>query len=219
MSKISSFDIERYKKYRLDNKIKPGTINRDLAALSHLLNKAVEWKWLDHKPCHIKRLKEDKGRIIYLTTEQIKKLIDAAKQDECPYIYPFIVIGLETAMRRMEILSIKLEDICLEKQVIYIPKAKAGAREQPITEHLTQFLKYYIENSATNQAWLFPSKRSASQHIMNIEKQFRRVVARAGLNPKEVVRHTLRHTAITHLVQAGIDLPTVHLSGSPMRLR
>ncbi len=26
---------------------------------------------------------------------------------------------------------------------------------------------------------------------------------------KQVVRHTLRHTAITHLVQAGVDLPTV----------
>lgn len=38
---------------------------------------------------------------------------------------------------------------------------------------------------------------------------FRRVVAAAGLDPDEVVRHTLRHTAITHLVQAGLDLPTV----------
>jgi len=36
-----------------------------------------------------------------------------------------------------------------------------------------------------------------------------RVVAAAGLDPDEVVRHTLRHTAITHLVQAGVDLPTV----------
>jgi hypothetical protein len=26
---------------------------------------------------------------------------------------------------------------------------------------------------------------------------------------RQIVRHTLRHTAITHLVQAGIDLPTV----------
>ena len=42
-----------------------------------------------------------------------------------------------------------------------------------------------------------------------IEKPFRRVVKTAGMNPKEVVRHTLRHTAITHLVQAGVDLPTV----------
>ena len=31
----------------------------------------------------------------------------------------------------------------------------------------------------------------------------------AGLDPKEVVRHTLRHTAFTHLVQSGADLPTV----------
>ena len=29
------------------------------------------------------------------------------------------------------------------------------------------------------------------------------------MNSKEIVRHTLRHTAITHLVQAGFDLPTV----------
>ncbi len=44
---------------------------------------------------------------------------------------------------------------------------------------------------------------------MAIEKPFRRVVSAAGLDPREVVRHTLRHTAITHLVQAGVDLPTV----------
>lgn len=31
----------------------------------------------------------------------------------------------------------------------------------------------------------------------------------AGPDPTEIVRHTLRHTAITHLVQAGVDLPTV----------
>lgn len=44
---------------------------------------------------------------------------------------------------------------------------------------------------------------------MNIEKPFCRVVKEAGLDPKQIVRHTLRHTAITHLVQAGVDLPTV----------
>ncbi|MDQ4146258.1 MAG: tyrosine-type recombinase/integrase [Pseudomonadota bacterium] len=44
---------------------------------------------------------------------------------------------------------------------------------------------------------------------MSIENAFRRVVVAAGLDAKQVVRHTLRHTAITHLVQAGVDLPTV----------
>jgi integrase len=111
-------------------------------------------------------------------------------------------------MRRMEILSIRIEHIDLSRRVIYIPKAKAGAREQPITAHLAEFLKGYMEAAELGQEWLFPSESGAG-HTKWIEEPFRRVVAAAGLDNKEVVRHTLRHTAITHLVQAGVDLPTV----------
>ncbi|MEI6703247.1 MAG: tyrosine-type recombinase/integrase [Deltaproteobacteria bacterium] len=49
---------------------------------------------------------------------------------------------------------------------------------------------------------------SETGHTVAIEKAFRRVVADAGL-PSNVCRHTLRHTAITHLIQSGVDLPTV----------
>jgi integrase-like protein len=48
-----------------------------------------------------------------------------------------------------------------------------------------------------------------SVNIMVDGQRIRRVVAAAGLDPQKIVRHTLRHTAITHLVQAGVDLPTV----------
>lgn len=168
----------------------------------------VEWKWLDRRPAVIKRLKEDKGRITYLMTDQIARLLDAAKRDQSWLIYPFIVIALETSMRRTEVLSIRLEHIDLEKRVIYIPQAKAGAREQPMTKELAEFLKGYVDAAEPGQVWLFPA-RSATGHAMSIEIPFRRVVAAAGLDSKEVVRHTLRHTAITHLVQAGVDLPTV----------
>lgn len=208
LSKVSSLDIERYKKSRLDAQASPATVNRELATVSHVFTKAVEWKWLDHRPAVIKRLKEDKGRITYLTTEQIARLLDAAKRDQSWIIYPFIMIALETSMRRTEILSIRLEHIDLQKQVIYIPRAKAGAREQPMTKDLAEFLRAYVEAAEPDQVWLFPA-RSVTGHAMSIEIPFRRVVAAAGLDPKEVVRHTLRHTAITHLVQAGIDLPTV----------
>jgi integrase len=109
----------------------------------------------------------------------------------------------------MEILSIKIEHIDLTHRIINILQAKAGSRQQPITAHLTEILSYYLKFSKPNQIWLFPAENSASGHTMNIEKPFRRVVKTAGLDPKQVVRQTLRHTAITHLVQAGIDLPTV----------
>jgi len=194
---------------RLDAKAKATTVNRELATLSHLFNKALEWKWLDAKPAMIKRLKESQSRITYLTAEQAARLIESAKHDQSPQVYPFIIIGLETAMRRMEILSIKIEHIDLTRKTIFIPQAKAGAREQPITSYLADFLAGYIKTIEPNQVWLFPASKSVTGHTMNIEKPFRRVVKAAGLDPTQIVRHTLRHTAITHLVQAGVDLPTV----------
>lgn len=93
--------------------------------------------------------------------------------------------------------------------IIFIPEAKAGEREQPLTKNLVEYLTEYLKTTESNQVWLFPSKRSKCGHIKWPEHAFREVVVNAGLDPKQVVRHTLRHTAITHLVQAGVDLPTV----------
>jgi integrase len=226
LPKLSTSDVERYKKKRLEQdvhqntlkdgkfiykgKTKPGTINRELAALSHLFSKAVEWGWLDHKPAVIKRLKEDNGRITYLNVEQMDRLLKAAQEDQNIQIYPFILIGLETSMRKSEILAIRREHINLDQQIISIPKAKAGSREQPITAHLAEFLKEYVKTLPVGTQWLFPSPAPKKNgHTVNIDKAFRRVVVKAGLDKSLVVRHTLRHTAITHLVQAGVDLPTV----------
>lgn len=71
LSQISTFDIERFKKHRREVGVKNGTINRELAALSHLLNKALEWRWIPHKACIIRLLKEEPSRIVYLTQEQV----------------------------------------------------------------------------------------------------------------------------------------------------
>ena len=69
--------------------------------------------------------------------------------------------------------------------------------------------EYIVHYTKPEQVWLFPSKTAANGHMVEIGKPFRRIVKKAGLDPALVVRHTLRHTAITHLVQAGVDLPTV----------
>ena len=229
LAKVSSSDIERYKKKRLEEfslhggdtignngrrgalvtAVRPGTVNRELGILSHLFTKAIEWEWISSKPAQTKLLKTENARITYLTTTQISQILEASKNDYNEYIYLFVLIGLETSMRKMEILRIQINDIDLQRKVIFIPKAKAGAREQPITTHLADFLAEHLKHAASDQIWLFPSESSESGHMVSIEKPFRRVVIAAGLDPKEVLRHTLRHTAITHLVQAGVDLPTV----------
>ncbi len=227
LTKITTSEIDRYKVMRLKEKAVPGgeknkpldisalkytskgTINRELAAISHLFSKAVEWQWLPYRPAKINRFHEEMKKRVYLTREQISKLKEESLKDKNPLVYLFIMIGIDTGMRKSEILKIGLEHIDLDRRLIHIPVAKAGTREQPITKRLAIQLKEVIDTVPEEQEWLFPSTKSATGHITNMDKAFRRVVTAAGLDPREIVRHTMRHTAVTHLVQEGIDLPTV----------
>lgn len=210
VTQITTFDIERYKKHRLEQEAAKATINRELATISHMLNKLIEWGLIPHRQCKIVRYNETGRRIDYLTADEANRLLEAAKNDVCtPYLYPFILIGLETGMRKMEIMSIKLENINISKRTIFVPEAKAGSREQPITQHLANYLEGYMKTIDQIQPWLFPSSYSKSGHLTVNRKAFIRAVEAAGLDPTKIVRHTLRHTAITHLVQAGVPLTTV----------
>ncbi len=205
LSKIDAFGLKRYVKQRSEH-IAASTINRELATLSNLLHRAIEWGWIE-KAVKVPRLKENNGRMIYLTREQILRVLEAARADSCWEIHPFVLIGLHTGMRRMEILSMRWEHIDYEHCIIRIPEAKAGPRDQPMTVELAAYLAE-LRAMAPESPWVFPAD-SASGHRVAIEKPFRRVIEAAGLNSKEVTRHALRHTAITHLVQSGVDLPTV----------
>ncbi len=209
LSKISHSDLQRYRKHRLGQGATDATINRELAVVSHLFGKAVEWGWISSRPARIPRAQEGGGRIVYLTTEQCQAVLKAAQRDSSPHIYAFTLIALSTSMRMSEILSIRRYDIDLPLKRIFIPLAKAGKREQPITSDLACFLNSYLKGLTDKTDWLFPNPNSATGRLMGIRKAHRRVVAAAGLDPDVVVRHTMRHTAITHLVQAGVDLPTV----------
>ena len=208
LSKVGPSMIGAYVQKRREQGAKGGTINRELAVISHLMGKAVEWGWLRQRP-KIERVAEGTGRIDYLTSAECQALIEASKLDVSPHAHCFFVVALSTGMRMSEVLSIAVSNIDCVKRRILVPKAKAGSRDQPITGNLASFLDGYIKSLPDNSAWLFPSPRAKSGHLVTIRKAHRRTVARAGLDLNRVLRHTLRHTAVTHLVQAGVDLPTV----------
>ena len=50
LAKVSTSDVKCYKTKRLEAGAAPGSINREVAALSHLFSKAMEWQWIDIKP-------------------------------------------------------------------------------------------------------------------------------------------------------------------------
>lgn len=208
--KMSDIGVAGYVKARRDLGVATATINRELASLNHFLARAMEWKWIKDKP-RISKGQETRKQIVTLSAADQQKLIRAAIGDQDPYTWLFAVIALGTGMRHGEIMSIRWDQIDFDHRRIHIPRAKAGQREQPITCALAEMLRKERDQRDDRTGWLFPTTRKDAKHPhrSTMAEQFRRAVTRAKLDPAKLTPHILRHTAITTLVKAGVDLPTV----------
>ena len=209
---ISEFAIDTYKQRRKDQGAANGTVNRELTTLSHLFYCAVEWRWIDRVPVRIGKrlLAEGEGRIIALSEQQCEALMAAALASGHPDLWLFVAFGLNTAMRHDEIINARWEHLDLANRRLFIPKAKAGKREQPITAELAAILERERASRDDREGWVFPSPHTGTTtgRRGNLRRPFAKAVVRAGLDPA-VTPHVMRHTAITKLVQAGVDVPTI----------
>ncbi len=212
LHKITSFAVKHYARQRHDQGAKQATINREMATLSHLLNKAVSWKWIkaDQRP-EIEKGEEDAKQIVILSIDDQRALMKAAIGDQDAATWLFVAFGLNTAMRHSEILRVRWDQIDFKHRRINIPEAKAGQRQQPITKGLAELLEKERGQRDDQEGYIFAPSRhdSKSGHRRNMSKQFARTVTRAELDTAKVTPHIMRHTAITQLVQSGVDLPTI----------
>ncbi len=214
LDKITEFRLKLYRKARVDKGAAHATVNRELATFSHLMNRAAskDWGWIkaDALP-NIPKEKETRKKIRILTEEQRQQLIDAAVADQDPHAWLFVMFGLNASMRHSEIVRRRYDEIDFENCRIWIDRAKAGEREQPITASLRDALLRQQSMEADPNGWIFPAKRSTCKtpHRPDMEGPFARIVTRAGLDPRTCTPHVMRHTAISALVMKRVDVPTI----------
>lgn len=210
--KLKDFAIKHYARHRTEQGVKQATINRELSTLSHMLRRAIQWKWIkaEDRPV-ISKGKEARKPIEILTPKQQSALMQAATGDQDPTTWLFVAFGLNAAMRHGEILRVRWTNIDFAQRRIHIEEAKAGERWQPITATLAMMLEREREQRDDKKGYIFSTTRKDAKraHRSSMAKQFARSVKSAGLSTKKVTPHVMRHTAITALVSAGVDLPTV----------
>lgn len=208
---LTQFTVDTYKRKRREQGAAAGTINRELATLKHMLRDAVKAKDLKAVPCSFAMLAEPVGRTIVLSEAEADALFRAAVGDPDPDLWLFVAFGLNTAMRHSEILRARFDELDWQRARLHVPKAKAGGREQPLTPALLAMLKKERGQREDRDGYIFASRKPNDEdgHRQRISKGFRRAVERADLDPKKITPHVMRHTAITRLVQAGVDLPTI----------
>ena len=202
LHEISPLDIEKYKTQRI-RKVKKSTVNRELACLKHIYNKAIEWAKIDTNPVtKVKFFKENNSRIRFLTKEEIDKLISSAAS----HLKPVIITALNTGMRKSEILNLKWEDVDFNQKIIIIRETKnKEKREIPMNYTVSSVLLDLFKKRSLDNPFVF--KKPGGGQLRDIKTSFNSAVKRAGI--KNFRFHDLRHTFASYLVMQGTDFKTV----------
>ena len=206
LDEIDPENIENYKNSRLI-KVKTKTINNELIVLSAILSKAVEWGVISSK-AKIQKLKQVKNPPRFLTEKECQALLDSCND----IIYPLIFVALNTGMRKSELLNLRWDWIDFENRSIII-KSVEGEEESWHTKNYefrtipmnAELYEFFLSYRNRVKGYVFCQKDGSPYR--DLRGSFKGAVKKAGL--EGVTLHTLRHTFASHLVMAGVDLPTV----------
>jgi integrase len=193
--------VEKYKAKRKDKDgVSPATVNRELACLKTLFNKAVEWGRIENSPLRkVKRLREIKRKERILSDVEMAWLIQTASD----HLKPFLVVALNSGMRKNEILSLRWSDIDFSKGFISIGDSKSGkSRNIPMNSSAFEALKGMSQ--ASEFVFFNPKTKG---HLKDIKTAFKTACKSVGIKGFRI--HDLRHTAATKMIEAGVDLVTV----------
>jgi integrase len=184
----------------------PATTVRYLAVLSHAFTIAIkEWGWLEDSPMRkVKKPKEPRGRVRFLSDNERERLLTACKESPNPYLYIVVVLAVSTGMRYAEIMNLKWSDIDLEKGRIILEEQKNGDRDVvPLTGHALQLLRNLGKIRRIDSKLLFPSKEDPAKPI-DLRFPWERAVQHADI--QDFTFHCLRHTAASYLAMNNASL-------------
>lgn len=189
----------------------PSTVIRYLAVLSHAFTIAVrEWGWLEDNPMRkVTKPKEPKGRVRFLSEDEIEKLLKACKHSDCTVLYPIVVLAVSTGMRYGEIMGLRWQDIDLEMGRIILPDTKNGERRNvPITGHAYECIKELSKVRRIDTNLVFPGRNIGEKaRPFEIRKSWNNALEVAEI--KDFRFHDLRHTAASYLAMSSASLSEI----------
>jgi integrase len=195
LNQLSPLLIEGYKRERA-KVVKKSTVNRELDTLRNMLNKAVEWGYIEKSPYQgVKKYKVNNTNLRILNNEEFELLYNAASEQ----FKPILLTAVRTGMRLGEILSLQWEDINLKEDYLLVKDSKNyESRYIPIHPELKVALINLKQNSESD--YVFAGRKS-------ITKQWQKAFKGAGIAYCRF--HDLRHTFGSNLVMNGVDIVTV----------
>ena len=204
--RISAVQRKDIAKLHHDLRDKPYQANRTLGVLSKMFSLAEVWGLRPDgsNPCrHVKRYKERK-RERFLSPEETERLGEVLREaeDEMPSAVTAFRLLLLTGCRLSEIQFLRWEYV--KDDYIELPDAKTGGRVVPLGPEARAILAGLSRED--DSPWVIAGRLPGS-HITDLQKPWRRIRARAGL--EDVRIHDLRHSYASRALALGESLTMI----------
>ncbi len=186
---------------------RPGAANRAFEILRSMMFRAEEYGFREPgtNPCLGIRKNPRRNIARFLDTDELARLGRAldAREDERPEAVAAIRLLALTGCRRGEVLDLRWRDV--GESVIALRDSKTGPRSVPLGEAARAVIAA-LPGPRDPDAFLFPNL-AGGRHAHRIVNCWRAVCDDAKLG--KVRLHDLRHTAASHAVMSGENLPLV----------
>ena len=187
---------------RLNRTTKASTINRKLALLKAILNKAIEWDVLkDTNPAKkVSLFKENNTRDRFLAKEELENLYAECTGE----LLNIVKVAVHTGLRRGEIMGLTWRDVDVNRKLIYVRRSGKFAYGTKSSKN-----RVVPMNDVVREVFLSILKQPSSDFVFNNTHRnaFKATVKRAKI--ADFKFHDLRHTFASYLVMAGIPLNTI----------
>jgi integrase len=219
LDKIGPEEVERFKttrageyktvrgegkRIKTNKRLRPATVNRELACLKALFNFVIKADLVAKNPVsRVKMLAENNLQTRVLSfTEQHGYLAKAT-----PVLRDVATMILETGMRPEEVYTLRPENVDLVKGYLQVPHGKTAAarRRLRLTAPAREVLSGRM--SATESPYMFPCESDPSRPIPKVNNAHDRAVRDSKVAPFRL--YDLRHTWATRAAMSGIDLVTL----------
>jgi integrase len=220
LDKVTPEDVERFKTARsaecktvrardgkrrsISKRLRPATVNRELACLKALFNFAIKSDVILKNPVsRVKFLAENNQQTRVLSYTEQQSYLNSAS----PLLRDVATLILETGMRPEEVYTIRPENVDLVRGWLQIPHGKTAAARRRI--NLTASAKDVLRRRTNGlmTPYLFACESDTARPVPKVNSAHDRAVKASGIPPTRL--YDLRHTWATRAAMSGIDLVTL----------
>jgi integrase len=216
LKSITEIHLERIKKSMKQEGQKPRSISYALALVRQVFNFAIRNRIFAGLPPTkgIVFPKEDNRRMRFLTHKEAAGLLEFLRENN-PQLHDISLISLHCGLRLGEIISLRWNDVLLEKGFIAVKDTKNSVnRIAFMTDEVKRILEER-EGKRGDSELVFFDRAGLELKNYSISYQFKMAVDALKLNEgvsddrDKVVFHSCRHSFCSWLVEEGVDLYTV----------